>query len=179
VSAFLDERYFDWLYRQVCSVKTRNPSRTYKNLLYILYTNQFVWLIPNDDNRAEDGKYLRYEFLEDEGIDLQRRDDYWMQQAPSFLEFLVALVRRLEFSTERDVSSWFMELLDNLDLKQFNDRTPIDRNYVEAVLERVNWRTYEYNGGGGLFPLVYPERDQREVEIWYQLNSYILERSPV
>jgi hypothetical protein len=179
VSSFLDERYFNWLYRQVCSVKTRNPSRTYRNLLYILQTNQFVWLIPNDDNRAEDGKYLRYEFLEDEGIDLKRRDDYWMNLGCSFLEFLVALSRRLAFETAKSVDDCFFELLENLDLKQFNDRIPIDKAYIESVLERVNWRTYEYNGGGGLFPLVYPERDQREVEIWYQLSAYILERSPV
>ena len=179
MSAFLDERYFDWLYRQVCSVRTKNPSRSYRNLLQILYTNQYVWLIPNDDNRAEDGKYLRYEFLESEGIEQHPKDYYWMDLGASFLEFLVALCRRLEFETDMDASSWFMELLENLDLKQFNDRAHLNQAYVESVLERVNWRTYSPNGGGGLFPLDNPSRDQRKVEIWYQLSAYILERSPM
>lgn len=102
-----------------------------------------------------------------------------MDLGASFLEFLVALCRRLEFETDMDASSWFMELLENLDLKQFNDRVHLNQAYVESVLERVNWRTYSPNGGGGLFPLDNPSRDQRKVEIWYQLSAYILERSPM
>lgn len=59
----LDEQYLKWLYRQVASSKYRNPARTYWSLLRQLYTTEFVWTVPNDDNRVEDGRDLRYEFL--------------------------------------------------------------------------------------------------------------------
>ena len=179
MSASLDERYFDWLYSQVCSVRTKNPSKGYKELLHILFTKEFVWLVPNDDNRVEDGKDLRYEFFEHEGIDPDHRDILWLRLPCSMLELLVALARRLEFEDEGDVKTWFWEMMENIGLsKDLNDRAVIDRDFVEEILDRVIWRHYEYNGGGGLFPLVYPEEDQRQVEIWYQLNAYIIERSP-
>jgi hypothetical protein len=175
MSAYLDERYFDWLYRQVSSVEVKNPSKTYRNLLYILYSKEFIWLVPNDDNRMEDGKDLRYIFLYEEGIEDSRRDTHWLNLDCSMLEFLVALSKRLEFETDIETESWFWTLLDNIGLSHLNDRAHIDREEVEEILDRVILRKYKYNGGGGLFPLRYPERDQREVEIWYQLSSYILE----
>jgi hypothetical protein len=176
VSAYLDERYFDWLYAQVCSVRVRNPSKTYRQLLDLLYSKEFLWMVPNDDNREEDGKDLRFEFLEEEGIDVSERDTLWLELPCSVLEFLVALARLFAFEYEGEVSERFWELLGNLELDQYNDRAEIDREAIEAVLDRLIWRKYHYNGGGGLFPLRYPERDQRWVEVWYQLNAYILER---
>lgn len=176
MSAHLDERYFDWLYSQVCSVESKNPSKSYRNLLHLLYTKEFVWLVPNDDNRVEDGKDLRYEFFEDEGITPRRRDTFWLDMGCSFFEFLVALSRRLSFEAGDEPRAWFWHLLENLELDDLNDRVDIIEDQVEEVLDRVIWRTYHYNGGGGLFPLRYPEEDQRKVEIWYQLSSYILER---
>lgn len=177
MSAALDERYFDWLYGQVCSVKTRSPAKSYRDLLHILFTKEFVWLVPNDDNRVEDGKDLRYEFFEAEGIEPTKRDSHWLNLGCSMLEFLIALSRRAEFESDQDAKTWFWELLQNLDLHEMNDRVEIDQDYVEEILDRVIWRTYDYNGDGGLFPLLYPEEDQRKVELWYQLSAYILERS--
>lgn len=179
MSASLDERYFDWLYSQVCSVRVTNPSKTYRNLFHILYTKEYVWLVPNDDNRMEDGRDLRYEFLEHEGIDPSERDKLWLDLDCSMLEFLIALARRLEFITERPQHIWFWELLENLQLEIYNDRVDIPLDLVDKTLERVIWRTYDYNGGGGLFPLVYPEEDQRRVEIWYQISDYLLERGDI
>lgn len=175
MSAFLDERYFEWLYRQVSSVEARNPRRTYRNLLHIMYTKEMVWLVPNDDNRLEDGKDLRPVFFEDEWIPKRCRDSHWLSLECSFLEFMVALSMRLEFETDVSVKEWFWHLIDNLGLTRFNDRANFDRDDVEVILDRVIWRTYAYNGAGGLFPLVYPERDQTQIEIWYQLSAYVLE----
>jgi hypothetical protein len=44
---------------------------------------------------------------------------------------------------------------------------------VDEILERVIGRTYRPDGRGGFFPLRYAEKDQREVELWYQLNAYV------
>lgn len=176
MSAYLDERYFHWLYGQVCSVEAQNPSRTYVNLLSIMYTKEFVWLVPNDDNRVEDGKDLRYEFLEDIGTTPEERDRLWLELGCSFLEMLIALSRRLSFEAGDSPRVWFWHLIENLELEEFSDRVDISKEHVDGVLDRVIWRTYEYNGGGGLFPLQYPEQDQRKVELWYQLSDYIVEQ---
>lgn len=179
MSAYLDELYFDWLYSQVCSVKVKSPSRTYRNLLHILYTKEFVWLVPNDDNRAEDGKDLRDEFLRVEHVKVANYDRLWMELGCSMLELLIAVSRRLEFETDIPAKEWFWEILENLNLHKLNDQKTISRHNVEDILDRVIWRTYERDGSGGLFPLVNAEKDQRKVEIWYQLSAYILERNIV
>lgn len=174
MSAYLDELYFDWLYSQVASVRTKNPSNTYRNLFHMLYTKEFLWLVPNDDNRIEDGKLLRLEFLEEVG--LETKDQFWMDLGCSMLELLIGLARRLYFEADDSVSGWFWELLENLRLDKYNDRVHIPPAMVEQALDRVIWRTYKPDGSGGLFPLVHPAEDQRKVELWYQLNAYINER---
>lgn len=177
MSAILDDAYFEWLYSRICSVKVKNPSRTYWKLFKILFTKEFVWIIPNDDNRVEDGKDLRYEWLECSEMDWQDVDRDWLHMGCSFLELLIALSRRLAFETSADPVEWFWEMLENLDLRQYNDRVDIPRERVEDTLDRVIWRTYNFNGRGGLFPLRRPRADQRDVELWYQLNAYIIERA--
>lgn len=180
MSAHLDEQYYHWLYVQVCSGRLQKLHESYKNLFHILFTTEFVWIIPNDDNRVEDGKELRYEFLDDTGLRVESQKDHaWIRLGCSFLEMLLALSRRADWELELGVKEWFFEILDNLELSQYNDSVYLDVEDIQEKLNRVNWRTYNYNGGGGMFPLVYPEQDQREVEIWYQLNTYILERGEV
>lgn len=179
MSAYLDQLYFDWLYSQVCSVKVKNPTHTFRNLLHILYTKEFVWIIPNDDNRALDGRELRYDFLREEELNLSPQDKRWMDLGCSMLELLIGIARRLEFETDVPAKDWFWELLENLNLHKLNDERQISRHNVEEVLDRVIWRLYERDGKGGLFPLVHAEKDQRKVEIRYQLSEYIFERDIV
>jgi len=170
----LDELYFPWLYGLVADANEENPSRTYWRLFKLLYDKEFVWFVPNDDNRMEDGRALRGEFADRE--ELERVDPSWYHLGCSMLEMLIALSRRLSFQTDREPHLWFWDLLKNIDLDGFNDRQRFSDQYVEDVLEQVIWRTYTHNGKGGLFPLEGPCDDQRHVEIWYQLSAYILER---
>lgn len=170
----LDELYFMWLYGQVGSVREKNPSRTYWGLLRHLYKKEFVWIIPNDDNRAEDGKDLRYVFVEEKGIDPVDKD--WYHLGCSILEMMIALSRRLAFETDGEPLSWFWKLIENLELERFNDNVPYPKDEIEEILNTVMFRTYKRNGSGGLFPLRRTSKDQREVEIWYQLCDYILEQ---
>lgn len=173
----LDELYLTWLYSQVASVKLKNPSRTFWSLLKILYNKEFVWIVANDDNRVEDGKDLRYEF-----IDAERLEDVdleWINLGCSMLEMLISLSRRLSFETDKRARGWFWHLMDNLGLEIYNDRVNIPRDEVEEILNRVIWRTYAPDGSGGLFPLQWPKKDQRDVEIWYQMCSYLIEREEI
>ncbi len=172
----LDELYLTWLYSQVGSVKLRTAARTHWSLIRQLYTKEFIWLIPNDDNRLEDGRDLRREFLADCEID--DPDPLWMGLGCSMLEMLIAFSRRLSFETEGAPRVWFWHMLENLDLVQFNDQehNKLHAKGIDEALDQVVWRTYYADGFGGLFPLKHPVENQRNVEIWYQFNAYILER---
>lgn len=140
-----------------------------------LYVKEFVWLIPNDDNRAEDGKALRYEFINEQGID--EVDQAWLDLGCSFLEMLIALARRAAFESDDEVVEWFWRFIFNLGLNNHTDSayTRETEREVDNVLDTVIFRTYDADGLGGLFPLTHPRQDQRKVELWYQLAAYLTE----
>lgn len=183
MSGTLDDQYLEWLYGQVSPVILKNPSRTYWALLRQLYNKEFVWFVPNDDNRLEDGRDLRHEFLTDlHGPDHEHSDPAWLGLPCSMLEMFIALSRRLAFETDGEARAWFWHLLEVLDLKQFTDKfydpeaAPHKFNQVDDILETVIWRRYNSDGsGGGLFPLRIAQQDQRDVEIWYQASAYLVE----
>jgi len=168
----LDDQYLTWLYSQVAVVKTRKSSRTYWDLLRKLYCTEFAWFVPNDDNRAEDGRELRCEWAGDRDIHV---DPEWLSLGCSFLEMLIGVSRRLDFETDADAPSWFWHMIDNMGLLGFNDRSNFSEEEVEDRTSTVIWRTYDYNGNGGLFPLRSASQDQRKTEIWYQLSEYLLQ----
>lgn len=170
----LDDQYLTWLYSLVADVKTRKGPRTYWNLFKRLFCTEFSWFVPNDDNRAEDGRELRSEWAS--LIDV-RVDIHWMTLGCSFLEMLIGLSRRLEFMTGQDSEFWFWHLIGNLGLLGHNDRSKFLDEDVDDRTSAVIWRTYDVDGNGGLFPLRETDRDQRKVEIWYQLNEYLLQDS--
>lgn len=172
----LDDQYLTWLYSQIASVKTRNASKTYWTLAKQLYSKEFVWIVPNDDNRVEDGRDLRYEFID--AAELEDVSQSWIELGCSMLEMLIALSRVLAFQLDREPRDCFWLLMDHLDLTQYTDREYTDKTYevVDNILDKVIWRTYYPNGRGGLFPLDRPHQDQRQVEIWYQLNAWLIEK---
>lgn len=166
----LDDLYLRWLYSLVANPRSRNV--TWWNLLRRMYCKEFIWFVPNDDNRAQDGQSLRYEFIEEQG--LADVDPDWMDLGCSMLELLITLSRELSFLAEGEPRDWFFDMLNNLDLRCDDKHYP-GNDYVEGVLDNVIWRTYKPNGKGGLFPLRRPDQDQRDVELWYQLNRYVRE----
>src|SRR5690349_4844113 len=114
----LGVRYLTWLYGQVANPKTRTGPRTYWNLLNQLFNTEFAWFVPNDDNRAEDGRELRAEWTAEEGID---PDPQWLSLGCNFLELLIGLSRRLAFETDSNAADWFWQLIRNLGLSGYND----------------------------------------------------------
>jgi hypothetical protein len=175
VNEVLDEQYLIWLYSQVGNVKDRNRSRTYWNLFRQLYSIEFVWLVPNDDNRVEDGRDLRYEWIgEHHQGDLDITAE-WLGRGCSFLEMLIALCRRTAFEADSHPDTWFWHLLNNLGLLECTDRSNYDPIEVDDRIHTVIQRTYERDGRGGLFPMRHAQKDQRRVELWYQMNAYLLE----
>ena len=59
----IENLYFNWLYTKVSDVKNQTPTTKFDRLLILLHRTEFVWLLSGDDNRAEDGRDLRIEFL--------------------------------------------------------------------------------------------------------------------
>lgn len=172
----LDESYLEWLYSQVGNPKTKTASRSYWSLLRQLYTKEFVWFVPNDDNRAEDGRDLRYAFENEMHIVC---DQEWLDLGCSMLELLIGIAQRLEFATEVRARAWFWHLIHNLGLHDHTDahyRSAGVEEEVDARLDKVIWREYRADGHGGLFPLRRRRPNQTGVELWYQMSAYILER---
>jgi hypothetical protein len=168
----IEETYFNWLYNKVAHVDVPTPSLTYYTLLRDLHSTEFVWLIPGDDNRAQDGMDIRREFLTQAFL---QQDPPWMSIGCSVLEMLIAFSRTAEFETDVEARIWFWIFMANLRLDSLNDAKRDISRRVANVMDRFIWRTYNPDGNGGLFPLKYPEHDQRTVEIWYQFCAYLSE----
>lgn len=170
----LEHMYFNWLCSKVSRVQNPTPSLTYYNLLRVLHTTEFVWILDGDDNRAEDGKELRTEFLIEGDI-----PDHveWRTQIPcSVLEMLISFSRRAEFNTQISAYDWFWIMIENLNLKEASDASDVDPLEVQDTLDHFMWRRYRSDGDGGLFPLQYPPSDQTRVEIWHQFCDYLVDK---
>lgn len=144
-----------------------------------LYVKEFVWFVPNDDNRIADGMALRDEFLREQGIDDVDRN--WYDIGCSMLEMLIALSRQASFEdlNERTPGEWFGIFLQNMGLDRYNDRDYSDSlaQDVDEKLDLVIYRNYNKDGTGGIFPLKNPRDDQRKIELWYQMSAYLLENT--
>lgn len=156
-------KYLVWLEQQI----TPDRDRMYSDLFGLMQAKEFVWLIPNDDNRIADGLDVRAEFV--------RRSDTLIQGC-SVLEVVIGLSRHMAFIAGGDPGRWAWQLVCNLDLRRMSGHIGDRRaDYIDDILEQLIWRTYERDGSGGLFPLAWPIGDQRKVELWYQMCAYIEE----
>jgi len=156
--------YMHWLYEQLGS-KGSNEEE-YGDLCYWLYHQKFYSILPNDDNRAEDGLQLRTQF----GIQLDLDC--------SMLEFLIALAMRMDYILHdpryiNRIGKWFWMLVDNLGLDPVDVNEPRSHTRNQVIVQRFLERRYNTSGRGGLFPLKRGLKDQRKVEIWYQMMDYI------
>ena len=61
--ATIKKEYFEWL----CSLV--KAEKEYSMLWQKLHDMDFVWIVDRDENRAADGKYLRYIFMVDTAKD--------------------------------------------------------------------------------------------------------------
>jgi hypothetical protein len=141
-------------------------------LLRYLHKIEFYSLIPNDDNRGEDGKRLREIFLDNSG------ESFHLPEEPcTVLEMFIGLAYRMENELKcgphwLSVSECFWLFLKNLNLGwSDNDNDAAVKEVISSFLERK----YKRNGNGGIFPLKQTHNNQKKVEIWYQMQEYLLE----
>lgn len=160
-----DYDYYEWLVSQI----RVPPNKPLTGVFERMHNLEFIWFIPNDDNRVQDGLDLRIEFLDgtNKRLDLN---------GVTILEVLVGLSRRVAFTAGGDAKTWAWRLLKNLKLHKCTDPLSDDQaNRVDDILYSVVWRTYAADGWGGFFPLKQPSEDQTKVELWYQMNAYVIE----
>ena len=160
------EKYFKWLIGFVNA--DQEVAHRYIPMLRLLHDREFAWIVANDDNRIEDGRDLRAEYT-------QASRHIFDDHPVSTLEVLVALSRRVEFNAGGESEHWAWVLIQNLGLDKFPGAlTEKQVDQVFEIVEKLIWRNYQKNGGGGFFPLKYTEEDQTKVEIWYQMSAYII-----
>jgi hypothetical protein len=171
----IKESYFVWLWDLV-----RGPGPKKLDFARSLHSKEFTGIVPNDRNRASDGRKLREQFCEDREIPLVCDPD-WYNEPCSVLEMLVGLAQNIEFILYEPrrgnrTSKWFWEMIKNLGLEVFPDHYRFASQKIydnEKLINQFIGRYYSEDGTGGLFPLRRPKDDQRRIEIWYQLMAYL------
>lgn len=171
----LRDHYIHWLEEELTG-ESKHPDRSYLELVSVMLDTEFTWSVDMDDNRIADGMELRWEFAERFRVP---RDTMASIAPPSFIEVLLGLSRRLAFVAGGTPARWAWQLLVNLGLDRMWDHLSRSKTRTTLdILGVVMSRSYQPNGDGGFFPLAWPDRDQREVELWYQLNAYAEEQQP-
>lgn len=178
-----EDAYINWLTKEV----KKGQKKDYGVLLKVLWHKEFHSILPNDDNREQDGRDLRIKWCEEQNIDLKNCDF-----GPcKVLEMLISLSKIFEFELNGSQYNkhWvdlFWEMLDNLELLQYDTQTFIANNAwldVDTILNKWLDRRFNKDGFGSIFPLKSWEssglKSQRRVEIWYQLCNYLLEKYPI
>lgn len=174
------ERLEDFAYEYLEWMKVIvDPVGEYDNLLDLLHDLEFIWIVEMDENRAEDGVYLRNRFESEMQVTCPMDD--WIDWPCSVLEMILALSIKIEDTVmyrieEGDrTAKWFWIMLNNLDISQFDD-AHWNQDACMIVCDAIDIflnRMYDYDGGnGGMFPLNNPKEDQRSLEIWWQMHEY-------
>ena len=180
--------YFGWLC-QTMALDNFN-GRSHLILARILHETEFYSLVEFDGNRESDGIRLRkvwFELLTEEanalGVGVPDYPQDSLDEPCTVLEMLIALALRLESDIMQDdrvgprAQMWFWLMLGNLGISSGSDEymNEDEENYIRQEISLMLSRQYEYNGGGGLFPLRNPVEDQREVELWRQAQAWLKE----
>lgn len=176
-------KYYEYL-QDLIRLKDQNES--YYKLIEMLYDFPFFEVVKNDDNRVRDGLRLRENFIQDlineTGFYYDGNiDKIFDNKECSVLEMLIALSDRMLMIVEGRLDYWFWILLENLGLTLnfTDDAFGQDYDYCTQFVNQVLYifvnRKYEYDGTGGIFPLLHPIQDQRDIEIWKQLTQYLME----
>ena len=159
--------YNDWLLK-FCNFKQSG----YRKLINQLSESPFEAILDRDLNRLYDGENLRRHFLSENGI----HGDFCSHPV-SILEVLIALAVRIDDEYTGNPNNprpdlVFWEMICNLGLDKYDDK---HYNYDEVYNILGIWieRKFDKNGVGSPFPVYKTYTDQRKIELWLQMTSYI------
>lgn len=176
--------YFDDLYNLVASDRENATDMSYRMLLGVLDGVEFKDTRGIDGNRIQDAQELRADLVAEMDLDHTMVRPF---DNVSLLEVMVAIANRLgQITGDEDTAFWFWEMISNLVLDGIDDTEfwSDPENYEAEILDRADDViniNYDRDGLGGLFLLregVAPQ-DMRDTELWYQMQYYANEVSPL
>lgn len=166
--------YLLWLQNQLKDEWA--PTGSYWGLVNLMFDKEFTWFVDHDDNRVVDALDLRVEFAHETRW---RRTQVNRLGPCSFLEVVIGLSRRLAFIAGGEPPGWAWQLLTNLELHKCLDPLSTRKiNSINRTMDVCIQRRYSPDGQGGFFPLSWPDGDQTQIELWYQMNAYAEEMHP-
>ena len=176
--------YFDALYDSVAAEREAATDMSYRMLLGVLDGVEFQDTRGIDGNRIQDAQELRADLVAEMDLDHTMVRPF---DNVSLLEVMVAIANRLgQITGDEDTAFWFWEMISNLVLDGIDDTEfwSDPENYEAEILDRADDViniNYDRDGLGGLFLLregVAPQ-DMRDTELWYQMQYYANEVSPL
>ena len=167
------DEYYAWLLEKIEA--SDEAYQGHELLLEHLYTHDFRYVLSMDSNRAKGGLALRNIYAMMAGLYIEDVKD-----GPcTILEMLVALAENMYMCTDLPTAKFFWELIDNLGLMRFDD-AHFDPDEVSIILSNWMDRQFEKSGQGSIFPMSEEFADDfRNMEIWNQMNKYLLVNYPV
>lgn len=155
--------------------------KKYRKIFEVLHDIDYIYVMERDKNRLSDGLGLRRDFENAIHDRYPHLVDEFHNRRCSVMEMLVALAIRVDTSILCDPMSgeetpykFFMEMIENLRLDQFKGMH-FDAHGVRLIISLWMRRNFKPNGEGSPFPVKNDDRDQRKLETWDQVNSYISE----
>lgn len=179
-----DGWYFDVLYDIVAADREKITDLSYRMLLSVLDGVEFKDTRGIDSNRIHDAQELRADLIAEMALDHTAVRPF---PNVSMLEVMISIADRLgQITGDEDTAFWFWEMVSNLVLDGIDDNEfwSDPESYEDEILDRVDDVInikYDRDGLGGLFLLregVAPQ-DMRDTELWYQMQYYANEVSPL
>lgn len=179
-----EDRYFDVLYDIVAADREELTDMSYRMLLGVLDGVEFKDTRGIDGNRIQDAQELRADLIAENDLDHTYVRPF---MNVSMLEVMVAIAERLgQITGDGDTAFWFWEMVSNMALDGIDDTEfwSDPEEYEAEILDRADDViniNYDRDGLGGLFLLregVAPQ-DMRDTELWYQMQYYANEVSPL
>lgn len=179
-----DGWYFDVLYDLVAKDREDVTDLSYRMLLGVLDGVEFRDTRGIDSNRVQDAQELRADLIAEHDLDHTCVRPF---KNVSLLEVMIAIANRLgQITGDEDTAFWFWEMVSNLVLDGIDDTEfwSDPESYEAEILDRADDViniNYDRDGLGGLFLLregVAPQ-DMRDTELWYQMQYYANEVSPL
>lgn len=152
--------YTPWLIQRGCL-------ENYTELASVWDELDFVWYIPEDEDKAIQALRMRDEYCYETSMPSPR-------QAPaSFLEVFVGITDSLTAMLYQDRKVFTKSILLNMGARSYSDEGRLSSEIHEGALEiaeRVMYRTYGRNGSGGLFQI--PGADVLEMPLTTQMIKW-------
>lgn len=174
MNSYLKSNYFEWLLDII------GGSCGYRKMLSTLFDIDYYWVVKFDDDRVKDGYLLRKTYLGFIG------SDGVIEGNISVLEVMIALAISCEDTImhDRDIGdrtpNWFWMMCSNLKITgtRFGDQhyNRFTEEEVRVIIDNMLARRYGDDGKGSMFPCVKSVPNFSNLNLWLQLNQYLLEK---